>query len=107
MRESEIAERIASVPHVRAEAFSGYIRITTRVLSVDQVLDVFKHDVRIAEERIVRAAIEISTALTERGIWSNRLNVGISPKTGEIGLVIETRHLSPSVLLPILNSLGY
>ena len=76
-------------PHLTVQAFSTYLLLSTKVSTGDNDLEHYERELSEARRFIKNVANKALAALENLGRSGSTLNIGITPSTGEVGVVIE------------------
>jgi hypothetical protein len=76
-------------PHLTVQVFSRHLLLKTKVSTGDSDLEHYEQQLQEARRFIGKVANKALAALENFGRSGSTLNVGITPSTGEVGVVIE------------------
>jgi len=76
-------------PHLTVQVFSTYLLLSTKVSTGDNDLEHYERELSEARRFIKNVANKALADLENLGRSGRTLNVGITPSTGEVGVVIE------------------
>jgi hypothetical protein len=76
-------------PHLTVQVFSRHLLLKTKVSTGDNDLEHYERELAEARRFIGKVANKALAALENFGRSGSTLNVGITPSTGEVGVVIE------------------
>jgi len=76
-------------PHLTVQTFSTHLFLSTKVSTGDNDLEHYERELAEARRFTGRVANKALAALDNLGRSGSTLNVGITPSTGEVGVVIE------------------
>lgn len=76
-------------PHLTVQVFSRHLLLKTKVSTGDSDLEHYERELAEARRFLGKVANKALAALAQLHHKGHSLNVGITPSTGEVGLVVE------------------